>query len=100
MFTMTEIGDTLRLSLLSQACGAWGLPHDDIAQLLKESKDYWDSTNGQRGLHKAMLKMDWPHCEDEDSADEGGDGRKRKRPTSEESVFGPGGATNSSMGSV
>ena len=86
MFTMTEIGDMLSLSLLSQACGAWGLPHDDISEFLKESRQYWDSTNAQRGLHKAMLKMVWPQCEDEDSEDEGGDGRKRKRkrPASEE----------------
>jgi hypothetical protein len=78
MFTMTEIGDTLCLSLLSQACGTWGLPHDDMSVFLKESGQYWDSTNAQRGLHKAMVKMVWPDCED-DSEDEGGEGRTRKR---------------------
>jgi hypothetical protein len=79
---MTEIGDTLSTSLLSQVCGQWGLPHEDITPWLAEAQEYWETEAAIKGLHRALVKMKWPQCTDEDTEDEGGGGdrMKRKRP--------------------
>jgi hypothetical protein len=75
MATMTEIGETLSTSFLSQVSGTWGKQPMHMLTFLENSTLYWETTNATKGLHKAMAKMKWPQCskncsEDEDS---GGD---------------------------
>jgi hypothetical protein len=73
-------GETLSTCFLSQTCGQWGLPHEDIIPWIEESKKYWDTQAAVKGLHKAMIKMKWQQCTEDDTDDEGGD--RMKRPTS------------------
>ena len=83
MATMTEVSEKLSRSLLSQVCGSWGVPLDDMHIHLQVARSYWETEAAMRGLHRAISKMKWPQCVNEDSEDKGRDRQKRPRSASE-----------------